>query len=331
MVTVTLPAEAASWSAPRPSAPASVSVGALGVLGFLTGDGDALVDPTQSQRQTPEGGQSQSQSRQSQSQRAPAPDRDDDDDDAFFDEVAGDESVVYEEAPEVVEEVIEIEVPEGYTVEYEILEEGGVRVLRPRLVPAPGSKAPPTPTPPAAPPQPPSQPPSQPQVAPAAAPAPTPTVEVSFHSPTRLLVQRFVPTTGAWVDVCWAPCRAYVPRDASLRTARKHDIPKSKPFRLHGDRDRHALVIRPGSRQQQGAGIGVALLSMVGMVTGAVMVDATARFADHDRRSYEGYLVLGMASVTYVAGIAMAIANRTAVREAPKGRRLALIPGGVAF
>lgn len=330
MVTISLPAEAAMVSLSRPATPASVQVG---VLGIALGIGDfAAADqvPGQSQHQSPEGGQSQTQSRQSQTQRSPAPDRDDDDD-AFFEEEAHVE--VAEEAeeapaePEVIEEVIEIEVPEGSSVEYEIYEEGGVRVVRPRVVPPPAAPSPPPVTIAPAP----APVPAPPAPVAARPPRPTPTVEVSFHSSTHLEVQRFDPAARQWVNVCWAPCKARVPKDATLRIARSGDIPRSRPFSLPAERDRHALVIDAGSRRQRGAGIGIAALSSFGLVTGAVMIDATARFDDRSRRSYEGYVVLGMATLTFIAGVAMAASNRTKVREAPKGRRLALLPGGFAF
>lgn len=325
MMTVSLPAEAAMWGLTRPTTPASIHIGVLGVVGA---DTDDAAEPTQRQSQGPEAGQSQTQSRQSQTQRSPAPRDDDDDDDAFFDEVYSDEAPA---EPEVIEEVIEIEVPEGSVVEYEIYEEGGVRVVRPRIVPAPPA---PTPAPvitPAPAPPPAAAPPPAPRPVAAPSPRAAPTVEVAFRSPTHLEIQRFNQATSEWINVCWAPCKARVPKDAILRVGRGGDVPRSRPFMLPEEGRQHAVVIEPGSRRQRSAGIGIAALSSFGLITGAVMVDATARFEDRSRRSYEGYVVLGMAGLTFIAGVAMAASNRTKVREGREGRRLALLPGGFAF
>ncbi|MEZ4383706.1 MAG: hypothetical protein R3A79_20410 [Nannocystaceae bacterium] len=321
---------AAAWAPTRDAAapqPAPLVGGALLVFSAA----DSLDTPGQSQSQSPGGGQSQSQSRQSQRQALPDDDDDlDIDDDPFF----ADEPppAVVAPAPVIVadpvEEVVEIEVPEGYEVEYEIIEEGAAPVAPAQPAPAPVQPAPapqvyaPAPVP-AAPPMPPVPPPS-------VAPAMT---TVDLHAERAAPIERYDRAIGVWVPVCVAPCRARVPAGSTLRVRadRRHDLARSGRYRLDSDRERVALDVRAGSRQKRAAGIGLAILSATGVGTGLMMVRNTTHYSDPARRSYEGYIVMGMAAVTMIAGVGMALSSKSRLRERKAKGRVAMLPMGVAF
>ncbi|MCB9569348.1 MAG: hypothetical protein H6710_19395 [Myxococcales bacterium] len=325
MIGASLPGEvmAAAWSAPEPLAPASLAaplvVGAVGVVGAST----SPAAEGQSQGNAPSG-QFQRQSRQSQQQAGPRGDDDDDlDDDPFFADDEPSPALAPSPAP-VVEgpTVVEIEVPEGYEVEYEIVEEGAQTAPQ-RVAPAPAPVPPPVVA------QPPAPVPRA--TSPKSTRSPMTTVELRARRP--VVVERYDRQRGEWVVVCRTSCTAEVPRGSLMRVRadRRDDIPASKSFRLPSDRDHLSLDIRPGSREKRAAGIGLAILSATGVITGVAMIRDTALYADRETRTYEGYLVGGMAAITLIAGVAMAVTGKTRVRERATGQRLALLPAGVAF
>ena len=61
------------------------------------------------------------------------------------------------------------------------------------------------------------------------------------------------------------------------------------------------------------------------------MVRNTTKYVDPNRRTYEGYLVIGMATLTMIAGISMALSGKSRLRERRADKRVAMIPMGVAF
>lgn len=305
-----VPAEA--WAAARPAA--SVHVGALGVLGF------GAAAPHE-----------QSQSQPGHSQRQSLPDDDDDDD-------LGEAPVLVAPPGEVVEapgeRIIEVEVGPGEVVEIEV--DGVRRVIEGPPVSAPPPVVRPTPeraprgaTPPPV------------ELPPPAFEGPRPrvessvrkdTVSVRIASPTRMTLEMRV--GEGWRPLCGTPCSVEVPRDAELRVSprdNRKDTPVSRSFRVPDDRASIDLVVRPGSKQQRGGGVGLALLSAAGILTGAVMVEGSARYSPPGQRTYEGYIVVGLASLTFALGVGMAVTGRTRVIERKSKNRLALVPGGVAF
>jgi len=272
---------------------------------------EALADATA-------GPQSQQQSRQSQQQTLPDDDDDDDDDTLHHSVPVADPAA----PPEIL-----IEAPPGARVEVQ-RRHGLIEVLI--------DEAPP-------------QPPPQPRAAPSPAhahaaagppltpspaqPPPAQLVELRLRSPERMNLERWV--DGAWRHICASPCQIRVPQGADLRVTpaagKRSRAPASRVFHLPPDRAAVDLTVRPGDREQRAGGLGLAFLSTGGLAAGLLMVDATARFDDRSRRSYEGYIVLGLASLTFLTGVAMAATGRTQVREVKSGRRLAWIPGGAAF
>lgn len=301
-----VPAEA--WAAARPAA--SVHVGALGVLG--------LAAPRE-----------QAQSQPGQSQRQAMPDDDDDEDEL------GEAPVVVAPPGEVEapgERVIEVEVGPGEVVEIEV--DGERRVIEgpplqqaPTLRPTP-STAPRRAAPPVEPPPPVFEV-ARPRVE---SPVRKDMVSVRIASPTRMILE--MRAGAGWRPLCGTPCSVEVPRDAELRVSprdNRKDTPASRSFHVPDDRASVDLVVRPGSKQQRGGGVGLALLSAAGILTGAVMVEGAARYSPPGQRTYEGYIVVGLASLTFALGVGMAVTGRTRVVERRTKNRLALVPGGVAF
>ncbi len=334
LIGATLPAEvmAAAW-APGSTISFEGPPLAAGTIGVADGSMLAASVITssaapQSQSQSPEGGQSQSQGGQSQHQALP--DRDDDleiEDDPFFaDEpspVAAPRSPVLVPAPAPSEQVIEIEVPEGYSVEYEIVD-GQSTTLTPATPATPATPVTPAmPLAPAAPPV---------RAAPVRVVAPAMTT-VDLRSRQKVAVERFDTQLGEWIPLCFAPCRAMVPAGSQLRVPsdRARDHSRSARFQLPEDSRSLALDVRAGSRKQRRAGIGLAVLSATGVAMGAVMVRNTTSYADPARRSYEGYLVVGMAAITLIAGVGMAVGGKSRIRRSRSGGRVALRAGGLSF
>ncbi len=312
---------AAAWSPSQGGAAyvqAPIAAGAVGYLGVAM-----------STAQGP--GQSQTQRGQSQQQALPDPDDDlDIDDDPFFaDEPAAVPAPVAAPTPAPAaaprEEVIEIEVPEGYEVEYEIIdgETTATVVPAPTLQPAP-----------------PAAPITAPVVAPTLAPRPAPVASapalpmttVDLRSRQPAAVERYDERRGSWVPVCVAPCRAEVPAGSLLRVPkdRDHDVSRSRAFRLDKERDWMTLDVDPGSLKQRRAGVGAALISATGVAAGLIMIRNTEYYGGHAGRSYEGAAVAGMASITLVAGVVLAATGRSKIRKGDASR-VALIPGGIAF
>lgn len=310
---------AAAWSPSQGGAAYVQAPIAAGVVGYL---GVAM-----STAQGP--GQSQTQRGQSQQQALPDPDDDlDIDDDPFFADEPEVTAPVAAPAPAPAaaprEEVIEIEVPEGYEVEYEIID-GETSAT---VVPAPTVE-------PVAPPV------TAPSVTPTLAPRALPVrpaevaprmTSLELRSREPAAVERYDQRRGAWVPVCVAPCRAQVPAGSLLRVPkdRHHDVSGSRTFRLDQDRASATLDIKAGSRKQRLAGIGAALISASGVAAGALMIRNTEIYDGYAGRSYEGAAVVGMASITLIAGIVLAVKGKSRIREGRRSR-VAMIPGGVAF
>jgi len=321
------PAEvmAASWAPTSASAfeMTPLATGALGVAGASSMFVVAAPEDGQSQSQSGgrpqiEGGQSQTQSGQSQTQALPDPDDDlEIEDDPFFADEPGKVPAPAAPAPTptLAPEVIEIEVPDGYGVEVEIVD--GSETSAPAI-------AEPAPTPMVISPT--------PAIVPmASVAAPVTMTAVELRSRRHVPVERFDDRIDGWVHVCVAPCRAQVPAGSLLRvpSSGDHDVSGSRVLRLDRDDAAVSLDIHAGSRKQRRAGFGLAAISASGVATGAIMVRNTATYADPARRSYEGLLVVGMAAITLVAGVGMALAGKTRIRESR--RRVALLPNGVAF
>lgn len=272
------------------------------------------------------GPQSQQQPRQSQQQTLP---EDDDDDDERDDGATL-------PAPEATtpREII-IDAPPGARVD--VHDRDGVIEVIIDESPSP-SPSPPQPAPasaaalPATPAAPPATPAAPPLVDAPTQPPPA-MVTVRLSAPERMNLERWV--DGAWQRLCASPCQHLVPQGAALRVTpaagKRSRAPASRVFHAPHDRSAIHLTVRPGDREQRAGGVGLALISAGGIASGLLMIDATARFEDRDRRSYEGFIVLGLASLTFLTGVAMAATGRTQVRELKSGRRLALIPGGAAF
>ncbi|HFE46659.1 MAG TPA: hypothetical protein ENJ18_14385 [Nannocystis exedens] len=295
-----------------------LAAGTIGIAEELTIASSVITaGAPQSQSQSPKGGQSQSQGGQSQEQALPDPDDDlEIEDDPFF---ADEPSPVVApqapiEAPAPSEQVIEIEVPEGYSVEYEIVED-------PATPATPATPA--VPLVPAVP---------SVRAQPARKAAPSMTI-VNLRSWGRVAVERFDAERGHWVPVCVAPCRARVPAGSQLRVPsdRAYDQSRSARFELPKDSRQLALDVRAGSRKQRRAGIGLALMSATGVAAGAIMLGNTAYYEDPARRSYEGFVVAGMGAVTLIAGIGMAIAGKSRIRKSRADARVALRAGGLSF
>lgn len=316
---------AAAWSPSQGIAAYEQAPIAAGVVGYL---GVAM-----STAQGP--GQSQTQRGQSQQQALPDPDDDlDIDDDPFFadePEAVAAPTAAPTAAPAAApaaaprEEVIEIVVPEGYEVEYEIID-GETSAT---VVPAPTVE--PVVAPPVA----------APTVTPTLAPRALPVrpaeaaprmTSLDLRSDEPAAVERYDQRRGAWVPVCVAPCRAQVPAGSLLRVPkdRDHDVSGSRTFRLGEDRASATLDIKAGSRKQRLAGIGAALISASGVAAGALMIHNTEIYDGYAGRSYEGAAVVGMASITLIAGIVLAVKGKSRIREGRRSR-VAMIPGGVAF
>jgi len=314
---------AAAWSPSQGLAVYEQAPIAAGVVGYL---GVAL-----STAQGAPGGQSQTQRSQSQEQALPDPDDDlEIDDDPFFadepETVAAPASAAAPAsgaAPQ--EEVIEIEVPEGYVVEYEIVDGDASATV----VPAP-TLQPAAPAPVAAPSVIPTVAPRAVPVRPAEVTPAMTSLELRSRKPAA--VERYDRRRGGWVPVCVAPCRAEVPAGSLLRVPkdRNHDVSGSRTFRLDEDRASVRLDIKPGSRKQRWAGVGAALISASGVAAGALMIHNTVIYDGPAGRSYEGAAVVGMASITLIAGVVLAVTGKSRIREG-RSSRVAMIPGGVAF
>jgi hypothetical protein len=271
------------------------------------------------------GPQSQQQSRQSQQQTLPDDDDDDDDDER-------DDGATLP-APEATppREII-IDAPPGARVDVHD-RDGVIEVLIDESASSSPSPSLPQPAPAAAAAAAPPVTPTAPPLADAPTQPPPAMVTVRLSAPERMNLERWV--DGAWQRLCASPCQHLVPQGAELRVTpaagKRSRAPASRVFHAPHDRRAIHLTVRPGDREQRAGGVGLALISAGGIASGLLMVDATARFEDRDRRSYEGFIVLGLASLTFLTGVAMAATGRTQVRELKSGRRLALIPGGAAF
>ena len=183
----------------------------------------------------------------------------------------------------------------------------------------------------------------------ATATAPTPSVvqrPVAQDIPKRRVTARIAGPAGAviearegdgWRRVCVAPCRAEVAAGTALRATAPAgrgplwDMPTSRPYAVPEDGGAIDLTVKPGSRQQRAGGAGLAILSGAGVAIGLAMLRTSGSLDPPSRRSYEGAIVVGMASLTLITGVAMVVSGRTRIAPAKAPRRVALAPGGLAF
>ena len=67
-----------------------------------------------------------------------------------------------------------------------------------------------------------------------------------------------------------------------------------------------------------------------GVAAGVLMIRNTEIYDGPAGRSYEGAAVAGMATITLIAGVVLAVTGKTRIREGLH-RRVSMIPGGVRF
>lgn len=158
------------------------------------------------------------------------------------------------------------------------------------------------------------------------------TTSVQLRASEPVAVERYDRQRGEWLMVCVAPCQASVPVGSRLRVPAdvRHDVAGSRRFRLHEGLRAATIDVRSGSVKQRAAGAGIALMSMVGVISGIRMLLNARGFDVPDLRANEGYYLIPISTVFVAIGVGITVVGKSRLRQSRPGR-VAAVPGGIAF